>query len=180
MSIFPRRLNHLPNPIIRLDGHRLKFVEEFPYLGQIITKKLSDSSDMEHRRRKLCALGNMITRRFAFCNLDTKLALFRSFFYSVYGCTLWCNFTQENLRRLRVVHNDILRRLTKTPRFHSATDMFGDYNVRNLTEIMNHAVINVQCRIKNSSNSLIVDILASEARVRSTIWQKWEVMLQVT
>ena len=174
MSVLPRNLSHTPNPTITMDGHQLQFVNEFPYLGHIITNDLGDSADLEHRRRKLCALGNMITRRFAFCNRDTKLVLFRTYCYSVYGSSLWAKHTQEQLRRLRVVHNDILRRFTNTPRYNSATTMFRDYNLRSLKEIIRFSIASLVTRLQKSDNALIRNMLNSDAKTRSAMWQKWE------
>ena len=179
MSILPRALRHLQEPEIKLGDHRLQFVKEFPYLGHIITNDMKDTTDIEHRRRKLCALGNMITRRFAFCNEDTKFTLFRSFCYSIYGCSLWSNHTQEHLRRLKVVHNNILRRLTNTPTYQSAKDLFRRCNLRNLDAIRFRTVQSLKSRLLVSNNSLITNILESEARIRSPIWLKWEGLAQV-
>ena len=174
MSVLPRNLRHIPDPVITLGVHQLQFVNEFPYLGHIITNTLKDNTDIEHKRRKLCALGNMVTRRFAFCNIDTKLVLFQSYFYNVYGSSLWANYTQEHLRRLRVVHNDILRRLTHTPRFHSASLMFQNCNLRTLKEITRFSITSLMSRLQSSDNSLIQSVLSSDARVHSTIWDHWE------
>ena len=174
MSVLPRYLSHTPNPTITLDGHQLQFVNEFPYLGHIITNDSNDNADIEDKRRKLCALGNMITRRFAFCNRDTKLVLFRTYCYSVYGSSLWAKHTQEQLRRLRVVHNDILRRFTNTPRYNSATTMFRDSNLRSLKENIRFSIASLVTRLQKSDNSLIINMLISDAKTRSAMWQKWE------
>ena len=174
MSILPRNLRHIPDPLIRLGTHHLQFVNEFPYLGQIITRTMTDNNDIEHRRRKLCALGNMVTRRFAFCNHDTKMVLFRTYFYNIYGSSIWANFTQENLRRLNVVHNDILRRLTHSPRFHSASALFQECNIRTLKEITRLSITSLISRLHSSNNSLIQNLLDSDAKVQSLIWRYWE------
>ena len=168
--------HHFREPTIFLGQHRLQFVTQFPYLGHIITNDLKDDADIEHRRRKLCALGNMITRRFAFCNRDTKLTLFRSFCYSVYGSHLWANYRSEPRRRIKVTHNDILRRLTNTPRSrnHSASAMFAACNLRTLKEIIRHSMSSLICRLQRSTNSIITNVLVSGARPVSRIWQIWE------
>ena len=180
MSILPRNLRHIPNPTITLEGHQLLFVSEFSYLGHIITNNLSDNADIEHKRRKLCALGNMITRRFSFCNTDTKLVLFRAYFYNVYGSSLWAKYTQEHLRRLRVVHNDILRRFTKTPRHHSASALFQECNVRTLIATIRFSIASLVHRLKKSDNALIRNMLVSDAKIKSVLWQNWERVAFVT
>ena len=179
MRILPKALRHLQEPEIKLGDHRLQFVNEFPYLGHIITNDMKDTTDIEHRRRKLCSLGNMITRRFAFCNEDTKFTLFRSFCYSIYGCSLWFNHTQEHFRRLKVVHNNILRRLTNTPRARSASELFIRCGLRNLDAIRIRTIQSLKSRLMASNNSLIINTLESEARLSSPIWLRWEGLDQV-
>ena len=173
MSVLPRRLRNIPDPVINLKGHRLQFVDEFPYLGQLITKNQKDTNDIERRRRNLCAIGNMITRRFAFCNLDTKLTLFRTYCYSIYGGALWADYTQESFRHLKVVHNDILRCLTHTPRYTSASALFVSHNLRSLKEIIRYASTSLINRLESSENTLIKNVLVSEAKIRSKLWIHW-------
>ena len=72
MSVSLRTHRFIENPPVYLKDHRLKFVNEIPYLGHIITNDQKDAADIEHRTRKLCSLGNMITRRFVFCRHDTN------------------------------------------------------------------------------------------------------------
>ena len=172
MSILPKRLRSILDPLITLEGYPLQFVNEFPYFGHIITKDLKDNSDINNLRRKLCAIGNMITRRFAFCDLNTKITLFRSYCYSIYGCALWANYNQECIRQLTVVHNDILRRLTITPRFASAKDLFARHNLNQIRVITRTTMVSLIKRLESSSNTLIRNTLLSETRSVSNIWRK--------
>ena len=172
MAIMPKRLKSIPDPLITLEGHRLQFVNEFPYLGHIISKDLKDNADINNRRRKLCAIGNMITRRFAFCNLSTKLTLFKSYFYSIYACALWSNYNQEYIRRLTVVHNDILRRLTITPRYESAKNLFARHNLNQIKVITRNTMVSLIKRLESSNNILIQNTLLSDTRSVSNIWRK--------
>ena len=173
MSLFPRTLRNVEDPAMYLKNHRLEFVKEFPYLGHIITRDQKDTADIEHRRRKLCALGNMITRRFSFCHQDTKLLLFRTYCYNVYGCSLWSNYTREAMRRLFVIHNDILRRLTNTPRHHSATNMFVSSSLDNIKIITRRSMASLSGRLQSSENILISNVLNSAARLQSKLWPLW-------
>lgn len=173
MSVLPRSLRYLEDPTIHLGNHKLEFVSEFPYLGHIITNNLTDTADIEHRRRKLCSLGNMITRRFAFCHQDTKFLLFRTYCYNVYGCSLWSNYTNEAMRRITVIHNDILRRLTNTPRYHSASVMFTTNRLDNIKIITRRSMASLIGRLQNSENPLISNVLNSEAKLKSKLWVLW-------
>ncbi|XP_064088459.1 uncharacterized protein LOC135202924 [Macrobrachium nipponense] len=63
MSLLLRSFKHIAEPQIFLGNHRLEYVDEFPYLDHIITNDLKDTADIEQRRRKPCATGDMIIRR---------------------------------------------------------------------------------------------------------------------
>ena len=174
MSVIPRSFRIKKDPVMHLKNHRLEFVKEFPYLGHIITNDLKDTADIEHRRRKLCSIGNMITRRFAFCHQDTKFLLFRTYCYNIYGCSLWSNYTREAMRRITVIHNDILRRLTNTPRHHSATHMFATNSLDNVKIIIRRSMASLTDRLLNSENLLISNVLNSEAKIKSKLWNLWQ------
>lgn len=97
MAMLPRRLRDIPDPVISLNGHPLEFVDEFPYLEHLIKKKENQKdNDTDHRQCNLCSVGNMITRRFG---PETKLTLFRTYCYNIYGGALWVDYTQESIRR---------------------------------------------------------------------------------
>ena len=71
---------------MRSNNTILKWVSEYKYLGVSIQK------DMNRQIRYFYARGNVLTRKFCYCEKDTKLMLFRSYFYNVYCCYLWSHF----------------------------------------------------------------------------------------
>ena len=170
MSILPNNFRNIPSPSMFLGHHRLQFVSEFPYLGHILTNDLKDTKDIANRRRKLCAVGNTITRQYGFCNLETKLTIFRAYCYSIYGCSLWTSYSQESLRALRVVHNDTLRRFTRTSRRNSAIAMFNTYGVNCLDVLIYQSTLNLRSRLLSNTNPLISNIIQSTAYVYSHFW----------
>ena len=96
----------------------------------------------------------MIVRRLAFCNVDTKIQLFISFCHNIYRGSLWTNYTVECMRRLTVVHNDILRKLTKSPRFRSASELFAQLNLTNLKSIIRKSVSGLVLRLEKAQTLL--------------------------
>ena len=83
MAIHPKRYTIDAPPNVYLDGRVLVFVEHFKYLGHIITSDFTDDADIMREVRSLSLRGNMLTRKFFFCSMDTKLYLFK-----VFCCTL--------------------------------------------------------------------------------------------
>ena len=94
-----------------LNGCRLKFVDRFTYLGHVINKEMKDDDDIAKQTRKLSVIGNTLLRKFSFCSLEVKLELFRSHCYSLYCNSLWSRYRVATLHKLKVCHNDILKRL---------------------------------------------------------------------
>ena len=44
--------------------------------------------------------------------------------------TMWCNGTVSAMRKLRTAYNSSLRRLLGIPKYHSASEMFVQLNIK--------------------------------------------------
>ena len=53
-------------PEICLSGTPIKYVENFKYLGHIISNNFSDDADIDREIRNLYVRGNTIARKFGF------------------------------------------------------------------------------------------------------------------
>ena len=51
----------------------------------------------------------MLIRNFKTCSNEVKCHLFKTFCSNIYCSTLWCRFTDESMRRLKVAYNRIFR-----------------------------------------------------------------------
>ena len=102
-------------PYVYLNNIKLTYVNSFTYLGHVINSELSDDDDIEKEMRKLCVQGNTLIRKFGFCNLDVKCCLFRSYCYSLYCSSLWSDYRVCRMNKLKVIYNDIMRRLANVP-----------------------------------------------------------------
>ncbi|XP_063838778.1 uncharacterized protein LOC135087843 [Ostrinia nubilalis] len=125
-------------PSIKLNGAPLKKVEEFKYLGHLVTSDLKDDADIERERRALSVRANMIARRFARCSVDVKITLFRAF------CTA-----------LRVQFNNAFRVLLGLSRFCSASGMFAEFGVDCFYTTMRKRCASLVRRTWGSSNSIL-------------------------
>ena len=165
-------------PSLNLNGCKLKYVEKFKYLGHIINDKFNDNDDIDRERQRLCISGNMLVRNFNFCWQEIKTFLFKTYVYSMYCSALWSNFHSENMRRLKVCYNTIMRKLAGVPPWHSARQMFVDLNVRSFEEQLRVAAYSFMKRLDTVPNSILYVILCSDARVGSHMNSRWNNLLR--
>ncbi|KAL0883522.1 hypothetical protein ABMA27_016887 [Loxostege sticticalis] len=112
-------------PPVTLNGVPLDKVDQFKYLGHVVTADLRDDADIERERRALSQRANTLARRFARCSDAVKITLFRAYCTSLYTCSLWINFSRRAYSSLRVQFNNALRAVLGLPRYCSASGMFA-------------------------------------------------------
>ncbi|KAG0724435.1 hypothetical protein GWK47_040571 [Chionoecetes opilio] len=104
---------------------------------------------------------------------EVKMQLFRSHCYSIYCNSLWSRFKVATMNRLKVCHNDILKRLLGLPRWCSSSLAFARNGVNNLDVIRRHSVFSLRSRVELSTNSIITSVRQSSAYVCGPIQQRW-------
>ena len=102
---------------VRLGNEELNFVEEFRYLGHIMTADCRDDKDIKKHFSRQNAVGNMLVRKFSFAPIEAKIQLFESYCYPIYGCALCRHSFQilENLLSVIVTHLTVLLTSPDTP-----------------------------------------------------------------
>ena len=78
-----------PHFTFSFNKEQLSFVQEFEYLGHILTKRQLDDEDILRERKNLFYHCNMLTRRFNYCSIPVKLQLFKCFRICFYDAALW-------------------------------------------------------------------------------------------
>jgi hypothetical protein len=145
-------------PLVRLNGVSLDRVENFKYLGHIITTDLRDNTDMERERRALSRRVNMLARRFARCSVGVKITLFRAYCTSLYACALWASFSQRSLNALRVQFNNAFRAVLGLPRFCSASGMFTSARTDCFYATWRKRCASLVSRVRASPNTILAMI----------------------
>ena len=156
-----------------LNDSVLEYVDEFSYLGHVITSNFKDEKDICRHYRFLCIKGNMLKIKFSTCNAEVKIQLFRSFCSTLYGGALWSRYTQLSMTRLKVIYNNAFRFLMKYPIYCSASEMFVSNRVKSFNEVRRTVNYSLMKRCTESSNSLIQAIMTSDCTVYSTIQREW-------
>ena len=90
------------SPNIYLGSTVLAYVQNFKYLGHIISNDLKDDEDLKRETRSLCVRGNILIRKFNFCTDDVKCSLFKTLCYPLYTSSLWSSFNVATFYRLKV------------------------------------------------------------------------------
>ncbi|KAG0705002.1 hypothetical protein GWK47_000212 [Chionoecetes opilio] len=101
------------------------------------------------------------------------MEVFLSHCYSIYCNSLWLRFKVATLNRLKVCHNDILKRILGLPRWSSSSLAFARNGVNNLGVFRRHSAFSVRSRVEVSKNSIITSVRQSAAYVCGPIQQRW-------
>ncbi|CAH2230685.1 jg11989 [Pararge aegeria aegeria] len=152
-------------PPVLLDGTPVQVVEQFKYLGHMLSGSLSDDLDIERERRSLAIRCNMLARRFARCSEDVKITLFKAYCLSFYTSQLWISYTKRSFNTLRVQYNDALRVLLKKARYCSASGMFADAGVPDFYAVLRKRIASFWEVVVNSNNKLLRVVAQASQRI---------------
>ena len=88
-------------PCFKMNNMSLKYVQQFKYLGHVISNEERDDDDILREVKAMFTHANILTRRFGACLVSVKIALFRSYCICFYGMELWKSYTMSAINRLR-------------------------------------------------------------------------------
>ena len=124
------------------------FVQEFRYLGHVMTADRRDDKDIKKQFMRQNAVGNMLVRKFSFEPIEAKIQLFKSYCYPIYGCALWRHSYQNSIRKLTVSFT--FKCLINVPRYTSSSLAFANKS----TDHINVVVPQICLQPDEQSNSL--------------------------
>ena len=146
------------NPVKLYIGNTLlNVVKAYKYIGHWISEDLSDDIDIYSNIKQLYKQSYMIANNFSHCIKATKIILFKSFVSNIYLSSIWLP-NRANMRKIKVAYNNAYRIVMKYKRRNSASLMFLYDNVNNLTIKLRKSYNSLYQRIRNSRNSLIVQL----------------------
>ena len=166
-------------PRVQLNNRNIIFVSVHTYLGHVICSDMSDDEDIERQRRAFCVRANMLLRLFKLCTPEVKKMLFAAYCKNIYCCHLWVNFRSKAMNKLKVMYNNVWRRLLGVPTFCSASAMFVTSHVMSLGEVIRRNSYSFKCRLEKSSNALIAAICSSDRVIDSIFYKVWRKQLYV-
>ena len=71
----------------------LTVVDQFKYLGHILTDNLSDDLDIRREIKALFTRCNILINSFKLCSYNVKLVLFKTYCCCFFGTALWAKRT---------------------------------------------------------------------------------------
>ena len=92
---------------------------------------------------------------------------------------LWSKRTMESMRKLKVCHNDILRRLLGVSRWSSATSLFVHECLDSFDVIMRKQSLNLRNQLAISKNPKIIHVYDSRHFLTSKLCNKWKDSLEI-
>ena len=113
-------------PAITIDGKLLKAVENFKYLGSIVSNDGSIDAEITARIAKAtAAFGRLVKRLWTVrgIRLNTKIAVYKAAVLTslLYGCETW-TLNRRQVKRLEKFHQTTLRRIAGIKWFHKVTN----------------------------------------------------------
>ncbi len=168
----------MPNvPKLLLLGQPVKLVNNYKYLGVIMTSDSKDDCHISKLLRNLYSRGNGIIRNFKSCSHEVKLQLFKSYCTSFYCFHLWCNFNAESLRRIRVAYNRVFKILMNLKERVSFSSIFVEYDVHHFNVLLRNSITGFIKRLEASENSLLKEIVRSQFYIKSTLFTYWRTVI---
>ena len=164
-------------PKLLLLGQPVKLVDKYKYLGVIMTSDCKDDADISKLRCNLYSRGNSVIRNFKSCSDDVKTHLFKTYCTSFYCSHLWCKFTADSLRRIKVAYNRVFRILMNLKHRISISSTFLDYNVHHFDIIMRNAITGFIKRLESSENNLVQAITKSQFYTYSGLFTYWKTVI---
>ena len=121
--------------------------------------------------------GNIIIRKFKHCSDNVKTQLFQSYCTNFYCAPLWCNYSAESFRQVKVAYNKIFRNLLGLDRRTSMSAAFVTRHLNPFIVILRKLIVSFRTRILCSENSIIETVTNSLYFTFSTLTGRWNKMI---
>ena len=155
-------------------GQHVEYVDEYVYLGHVITPSLNDDNDISRNKRAICVRASMLLRAFCKCTPDVKTIIFNSYCGTVYCAHMWAVYAQYHYTNLIVYYNNAFRRLFGFEKYCSASGMFANLTAASFGEIVRRITYRFLSRICRSNNELILALLRCDSVLVSPLWKRWK------
>jgi len=142
-------------PQLRLANCNLSYVSQFKYLGHIIEHTFSDNSDIRRELKSLFARANVLIRRFAYCSLQVKLKLFRSYCLCFYDVALWSDFHMTVFNKLVSAYSKCMKMFFGFSKYGSVTGMLLQLGLPSFATVLHNARVSFSDRFCHSLGAVV-------------------------
>ena len=143
-------------PPLKIGNHYINYVQQFKYLGHIISDGLTDDEDINREIKNMFARTNVLLRRFRMCSVEVKVVLFKSFCLCLYDIGLWKVYNKGTLNRFRSCYHKCLKIFFGYRRSDSVTDMLFTLNLPSFDTILH--------------NGTVINSLSTGCHILTVIW----------
>jgi len=147
-------VNHV-FPCFKMNNMNLKYVQQFKYLGHVISNEERDDDDILREVKAMFTHANILTRRFGACSVSVKIALFRSYCICFYGMELWKSYTMSAINRLRSCYVKCMKLFFNYPKYHSVTNMLFELELPSFDTLIWNSKARFKRQVKNCCNGII-------------------------
>ena len=179
MLVWPKQSQGWYSTRVRLRNEELSFIQEFHYLGHVMTADCRDHKDIKKQFMRQNAVGNMLVRKFSFALIEAKILLFKSYCYPIYGCGLRHHSYKNSIRKLTVSFSDTFKRLINVPRYTSLSLAFATNSTDLINAVFCKFAYSLMRWVTVSPNSIVSATVNSDSYHQSPLLDKWESMLCV-
>ena len=132
-------------PAITIEGKLLNAVDNFKYLGSIVSNDASFDAEITARIAKATAAFGRLSKRLwtvSGIQLNTKIAVYKAAVLTslLYGCETW-TLTKKQVRRLEKFHQTTLCKIARIKWFHKVTnyEVLSRCNISSLQSMTDRA-----------------------------------------
>ena len=177
MFLKPSHMKNVNMPNFYVNGESIKVVNNYTYLGHILTDDLKDDLDILRQRKKVFAQGNSLLRKFCMCTVEVKTTLFRSYVSSFYSAHLWTNYSQTVINKLYIAYHNTLKLLIGVNKREHTRPICVGLNVKYCPALMRNLIHNFMQRLLTSENIMVKALCGTSLFYISPMWKHWRSLL---
>ena len=173
ICVKPKMYKNLYIPKIFLNGSMLPFTPSHKYLGILLDETQSDDNDILRVRKLMYAQGNKLICHFNKCTDDVKVKLFKTYFNSFYGITLWSQYKTVSRKKIVTAYKQVFRKLMHIVMPQGTSTKMVALSIDPFEVIERKMIYGFMNRINNSENCIVKCISNSEFYMSSQLYINW-------
>ena len=179
LPVLPDDKKNFITPQFTLNEEIIPIVDNFKYLGHILSSDGKDDLDIQRQRKKIYAQGNSILRKFHMCSVEGKALLFRTYCTSLYTAHLWTRYTESALRNFYIAYHNVMKLLIGLPKREHNRPVCVSYDIPYGPALLRNLIYRFICRLQESQNMILYTINKSDCQYDSLLRKKWRSLLYV-
>lgn len=158
-----RAQQHLPNRNLVVCNSNIDWENNVKYLGMQLDKKLLYITHINSILKKLDTCTHIyypFLNRNSKLSIKNKMIMYKVVFLPImlYGCSVWCNISDTQKKRLQIKQNKILKMINNLNYRHPTTQLHDTCKIDMITQLIEQRTHTFFASCAHSTNSLISEI----------------------